>query len=136
MTCLVNGFFPEVGVATVRVLEKAGADVAFPADQTCCGQPAFNAGFRLCQGEIVLFLDSDDTLAPEALAGFSGGGRYDGVERGGVCSACCSTAPARASQTTPCPPVSTSRVARSSASLSTTVTRVGSGSVRRPVCCK
>jgi L-lactate dehydrogenase complex protein LldE len=46
VTCLVDGFFPEVGVATVRVLERQGLRVAFPVDQTCCGQPAFNAGYR------------------------------------------------------------------------------------------
>lgn len=46
VTCLVNGFFPDVGVATVRLLERAGSDVDYPPDQTCCGQPAFNAGFR------------------------------------------------------------------------------------------
>lgn len=46
VTCLVNGFFPEVGVATVSVLERAGMTVEFPGNQTCCGQPAFNAGFN------------------------------------------------------------------------------------------
>ncbi|HSF84503.1 MAG TPA: (Fe-S)-binding protein [Acidimicrobiia bacterium] len=46
VTCLVNGFFPEVGIATLQVLERAGAEVDYPSDQTCCGQPAFNAGFR------------------------------------------------------------------------------------------
>lgn len=46
VTCLVDGFAPEVGVATVRILEGAGWNVAFPFDQTCCGQPAFNAGFN------------------------------------------------------------------------------------------
>ena len=45
VTCLVDGFSPGVGVATVRLLEEAGYHVAFPFDQTCCGQPAFNAGF-------------------------------------------------------------------------------------------
>jgi L-lactate dehydrogenase complex protein LldE len=45
VTCLVDGFFPEVGVATVRLLERAGYEVVFPFDQTCCGQPAFNAGY-------------------------------------------------------------------------------------------
>jgi L-lactate dehydrogenase complex protein LldE len=44
VTCLVDGIWPEVGVATVRVLEKAGCEVAFEPGQTCCGQPAFNAG--------------------------------------------------------------------------------------------
>jgi L-lactate dehydrogenase complex protein LldE len=45
VTCLVDGFAPEVGRATVRVLERAGCEVAFPEKQTCCGQPAFNAGY-------------------------------------------------------------------------------------------
>ncbi len=45
VTCLVDGFAPDVGVATVRLLEQAGYDVAFPFDQTCCGQPAFTAGY-------------------------------------------------------------------------------------------
>ena len=46
VTCLVNSFFPEVGEATVEVLETAGQTVEFPPDQTCCGQPAFNVGLR------------------------------------------------------------------------------------------
>lgn len=46
VTCLVNSFFPEVGVATVTVLERAGLRVEYPVDQTCCGQPAFNGGFH------------------------------------------------------------------------------------------
>jgi L-lactate dehydrogenase complex protein LldE len=44
LTCLCDAFFGEVGIATVRVLEHAGCDVEFPKDQTCCGQPPFNAG--------------------------------------------------------------------------------------------
>lgn len=45
-TCLVNDLFPEVGIAAVELLERAGFEVALPAGLTCCGQPAFNAGFR------------------------------------------------------------------------------------------
>ena len=44
-TCLVNEFFPDVGFAVVKVLEHLGYTVTVPSDQTCCGQPAFNAGF-------------------------------------------------------------------------------------------
>lgn len=44
VTCLVNGFFPEVAEATVKVLERAGCSVGVPPSQTCCGQPAFNCG--------------------------------------------------------------------------------------------
>jgi L-lactate dehydrogenase complex protein LldE len=46
VTCLGDIFYPEVGEATVRVLRRLGLDVDFPLAQTCCGQPAFNAGFR------------------------------------------------------------------------------------------
>jgi L-lactate dehydrogenase complex protein LldE len=46
VTCLVDALRPEVGEATVAVLEAAGETVEFPPDQTCCGQPAYNAGFR------------------------------------------------------------------------------------------
>lgn len=46
VTCIVDTLYPEVGEAVVRVLRRAGASVDFPAGQTCCGQPAFNAGLR------------------------------------------------------------------------------------------
>lgn len=45
-TCLVNDFDPDVAFAAVRVLEHLGFEVNVPLDQTCCGQPAFNAGFQ------------------------------------------------------------------------------------------
>jgi L-lactate dehydrogenase complex protein LldE len=44
VTCLVDALAPEVGRATLDALEKAGCEVAFPVDQGCCGQPAFNVG--------------------------------------------------------------------------------------------
>jgi L-lactate dehydrogenase complex protein LldE len=45
-TCLVNEFRPDVGMAVARVLERIGCDVVLPDGLTCCGQPAFNAGFH------------------------------------------------------------------------------------------
>lgn len=44
LTCLCDAFYGEVGIATVRTLEYAGCKVEFPENQTCCGQPPFNAG--------------------------------------------------------------------------------------------
>ncbi|MFO7667144.1 MAG: (Fe-S)-binding protein [Desulfobacterales bacterium] len=44
--CLIDGIFPEVGFAVVRIFEKLGIGVECPAEQTCCGQPAFNSGYR------------------------------------------------------------------------------------------
>ncbi len=46
ITCLVDSFFPHIGEAMVKVLNRAGVRVEFPSAQTCCGQPAFNAGLR------------------------------------------------------------------------------------------
>lgn len=43
-TCLVDSLFPSVGEAVVAVLRACEVQVAFPLEQTCCGQPAFNAG--------------------------------------------------------------------------------------------
>ncbi|MGE0747925.1 MAG: (Fe-S)-binding protein [Rhodospirillales bacterium] len=44
VTCLVDALRPSIGLATARLLERAGCTVAVPAAQTCCGQPAFNNG--------------------------------------------------------------------------------------------
>ncbi|RME74980.1 MAG: (Fe-S)-binding protein [Chloroflexi bacterium] len=46
VTCLVDHIFPDVGFAAVDILESLGLTVEFPQGQTCCGQPAFNGGFR------------------------------------------------------------------------------------------
>ncbi len=43
---MVDTFYPEVGLAAVELLQRHGADVTFPLEQSCCGQPAFNAGHR------------------------------------------------------------------------------------------
>jgi L-lactate dehydrogenase complex protein LldE len=42
--CYVDMFYPEVGVATLELLEKLGVQVDYPFDQTCCGQPIANSG--------------------------------------------------------------------------------------------
>lgn len=58
VTCMVDAMYPDVGVATVELLERHGAHVVFPEDQTCCGQPAFNAGDRKGATKLALrFLD-------------------------------------------------------------------------------
>lgn len=46
VTCLVDLMRPEVGFAAIQLLEHAGCEVVVPDNQTCCGQPAFNAGDR------------------------------------------------------------------------------------------
>lgn len=44
VTCIIDMMYPDIGEASVDVLERVGVDVHFPQDQTCCGQPAFNSG--------------------------------------------------------------------------------------------
>lgn len=46
ISCLVDSFYPQTGEAIVNILRRLGIDVEFPRDQTCCGQPPFNAGLR------------------------------------------------------------------------------------------
>ncbi|MCC7232546.1 MAG: (Fe-S)-binding protein, partial [Bacteroidia bacterium] len=43
--CFIDQIYPEAALNMVKVLEKAGCTVHYNPDQTCCGQPAFNAGF-------------------------------------------------------------------------------------------
>ena len=44
--CYVDALYPEVGVASYKLLKALGQDVDYPLNQTCCGQPQANAGFE------------------------------------------------------------------------------------------
>ncbi len=58
ITCMVDLLYPRVGLAAAELLERSGADVVFPPEQTCCGQPAFNAGHRAAARQLARrFLD-------------------------------------------------------------------------------
>ena len=46
VTCLVDQFWSSIGTSSVAVLRRAGCEVEFDDRQTCCGQPAFNTGYR------------------------------------------------------------------------------------------
>ncbi|HTI90062.1 MAG TPA: (Fe-S)-binding protein [Puia sp.] len=55
--CYVDQFYPQVGIATLELLEKFGCEVVYPPNQTCCGQPMANSGFEhLTQGCNDLFI--------------------------------------------------------------------------------
>lgn len=45
-TCLIDLIFPRAGLSAMRLLQREGIRVVYPQDQTCCGQPAYNSGFR------------------------------------------------------------------------------------------
>lgn len=74
VTCLIDIFRPETGKAAVRLLERRGATVAAPAGQTCCGQFAYNAGYRDEATALARhFLDAfDDTGATTPILALSG----------------------------------------------------------------
>jgi L-lactate dehydrogenase complex protein LldE len=63
--CFIDQMFPETGMNMVKVLERVGCEVRYNANQTCCGQPAYNAGFYNESLEVAnKFLDdfiSDDS---------------------------------------------------------------------------
>lgn len=46
VTCIVDMIYPQTGLSVVKILEHLGIAVDFPMGQTCCGQPAFNSGYR------------------------------------------------------------------------------------------
>ena len=69
--CFVDQLFPDTAFNMVKVLEKAGCTVSYNAAQTCCGQPAFNAGFwddarAVCSKFLKDFTTDDYIVAPSA----------------------------------------------------------------------
>jgi L-lactate dehydrogenase complex protein LldE len=69
--CFVDQLYPETAFNMVKVLEKAGCSVTYNASQTCCGQPAFNAGFwdeakAVCGKFLKDFAGTDYIVAPSA----------------------------------------------------------------------
>ncbi|MCI5560184.1 MAG: (Fe-S)-binding protein [Phocaeicola sp.] len=69
--CYINAVYPEVGVASYKLLKSLGIDVDYPLDQTCCGQPMANAGFENESKELAkrfdqLFEQYDYIVGPSA----------------------------------------------------------------------
>lgn len=69
--CFVDQLFPDTAFNMVKVLEKAGCTVSYNTSQTCCGQPAFNAGFweeskSVCTKFLKDFSGTDYIVAPSA----------------------------------------------------------------------
>lgn len=74
--CFIDQLYPTVGFNMVKVLEKAGCEIVYNTNQTCCGQPAFNAGFwndakAVCEKFIKDFEKDIPVVMPSAsCAGF------------------------------------------------------------------
>jgi L-lactate dehydrogenase complex protein LldE len=67
--CFVDQFYPQVGMATLGLLERLGCRVHFPTDQTCCGQPMANSGMAVlgsgCDRNFISnFAGCDHIVAP------------------------------------------------------------------------
>ncbi|WP_183575025.1 (Fe-S)-binding protein [Mucilaginibacter sp. X5P1] len=67
--CYVDQFYPGAAIATLRLLEKLGVEVAYPPKQTCCGQPMANSGFEHLTGDcnelfVKNFAEFDYIVAP------------------------------------------------------------------------
>lgn len=74
--CFIDQLYPQVGFSMVKVLEKASCDVHYNLNQTCCGQPAYNAGYidearAVCSKFMKDFENADYIVCPSAsCAGF------------------------------------------------------------------
>ncbi len=71
ITCIGDAVMPEVGKATVAVLERLGHEVVFPEDQTCCGQMHLNSGYpqeaeRLADRFVRVFDGFDTIVSPSS----------------------------------------------------------------------
>jgi L-lactate dehydrogenase complex protein LldE len=71
-TCLIDTFYPEVGEAILDIFSRLGVTVDFAPDQTCCGQPSFNAGLRADARQIAEHMLRTFEAAPGDIVSPSG----------------------------------------------------------------
>ena len=69
--CFIDQLYPDAGFNTIKVLEKVGCTVHYNPKQTCCGQPAFNAGYwgeakEVCNKFLEDFQDAEVIVVPSA----------------------------------------------------------------------
>jgi L-lactate dehydrogenase complex protein LldE len=69
VTCMVDVLYPQTGASVVRLLEHLGIPVRFPRGQTCCGQPAYNGGYRHDAAQVArhfldVFQDAEVIVVP------------------------------------------------------------------------
>jgi L-lactate dehydrogenase complex protein LldE len=84
ITCLGDMFFPEVGVAMVRLLRRLGVTVEFPQGQTCCGMPLFNSGYHhdaalVAQRTVGLFAGAEHVVVPSGSCAWMVKTEYPGL---------------------------------------------------------
>lgn len=95
-TCLMDMFYPEAGMAGIKLIRSEGLRVIFPRRQTCCGQPAYNSGFpkeakKVALKQIEIFPENYPIVVPSgSCAGmlkhhypllFKGDARLDSIQQ-------------------------------------------------------
>ena len=95
-TCLMDMFYPEAGMAGIKLIQREGLRVIFPRQQTCCGQPAYNSGFpkeakKVALKQIEIFPENYPIVVPSgSCAGmmkhhypllFEGDARLDSIQQ-------------------------------------------------------
>lgn len=88
VTCLGDAMFPEVGMATVRLLRRLGHEVVFPEEQVCCGQMHANAGYwrdalALVRRHVEAFEPFEVIVTPSGSCAASARHQHAGVARHG-----------------------------------------------------
>lgn len=80
--CYINQLYPQVGKATLELLEKLKVDVVYPSGQTCCGQPMANSGYEYegagaCNNFVNNFKDFDYIVTPSGSCAYHVKKHYD-----------------------------------------------------------
>src|SRR6056297_3021676 len=84
--CYIDQFYPQVGIASLELLEKLGCEVVVPAGQTCCGQPMANTG---CEQDarknytyfVEQYKDFDHIVMPSGSCTYHVRKHYDIIEQ-------------------------------------------------------
>ncbi|WP_242202147.1 (Fe-S)-binding protein [Aestuariivivens insulae] len=84
--CYINQLYPQVGIATLELLEKLNVDVVYPSGQTCCGQPMANSGYEnesvgTCQNFVENFKDFDYIVTPSGSCAYHVKKHYNILEQ-------------------------------------------------------
>lgn len=84
--CYINQLYPQVGIATLELLEKLDVDVSYPSGQTCCGQPMANSGyenesFGACNNFVENFKDYDYIVTPSGSCAYHVKKHYNILEQ-------------------------------------------------------
>ena len=80
--CYINQLYPQVGKATLEILEKLNVEVVYPSGQTCCGQPMANSGFEYeshgaCNNFVDNFKEFDYIVTPSGSCAYHVKKHYD-----------------------------------------------------------